>query len=297
MNKTQQCGSIVLICLIVVTIVLPRLVSYYKQNNSQPDFSKFEEMKNNIVEYQEPEAAKQSETEIDTIFTFDPNKASYDDFVCLGLSEKIAANIVKYRKAGGRFAKPEDFSKIYGITDSVYERLSPYISIPQGTSHVAKNANQKKKKRTHIYNNSMPSKEKSGMTLSVVELNSADSAQLDALRGIGPVLAKRILAYRELLGGYYSVEQLREIRNLSDETYADLFMQFSVDTAQISKIDINNFTYKQLSKHPYMPIGQLNSIMNYKKLVGKFQSVGDLLKYKLVDSLTFMKMEPYLVAK
>jgi DNA uptake protein ComE-like DNA-binding protein len=105
------------------------------------------------------------------------------------------------------------------------------------------------------------------------------------------------MAYRDMLGGFYSVEQLREIRKLPPETYANLYSQFTIDTSKITRINLNDFKYKQLSGHPYMSVAQLNSIMNYKKLMGNFKSVSDLLKYKLVDTITYEKISPYLEAR
>ena len=296
MNKMQQSGTIVLLCLIIIVALLPRFVAFYKSNRHQPDFAKFD----SIMASYEPmpaESYAQQPKKVavvpDSIFTFDPNTATYDDFLCLGLSERISANIVKYRKSGGTFKTPADFSKIYGITDSVYAALLPYIKI----TAVAKPA--PKTKRVSTSKSTKPETKKSRYQpaeLSVVELNTADSAQLDALRGIGPVLAKRIITYREMLGGFHTVEQLREIRNLSAETYADLYIQFTIDSSKIRKIDLNNFEYKELKRHPYMPVAQLNSIMNYRRLMGRFKSIDELLKHKLVDTLTYQKISPYLEA-
>lgn len=297
MNRIQQSGSIVLVFLIIVVLALPRIAIYFRTKNSHPDFELFEKIQSSYVELNDDESVGQKPLADDTIFTFNPNDATFDDFVCLGLSERIAANIVKYRKSGGKFVVPDDFAKIYGITDSMFAKLRPYIDIPkrQTTKKYKKDA---KHRESYTYNNKYADRrEENKASLTVVELNSADSAQLDALRGIGPVLAKRILAYRDMLGGYYSVEQLREVNNLSDKTYTDLYAQLEADTTKIKKIDINNFKYKQLSNHPYLPLSQLNSIMNYKRLMGKFTAVDDLLKYKLVDTATFEKLAPYLEVK
>ena len=295
MNKMQQSGSIVLVCLIILVAIAPRVVSYYKTRTNMIDFSEFEAMiDENYRLVDEPEP--QYEVIPDTIFTFNPNTASYDDFLCLGLSEKISANIVKYRKSGGSFRRPDDFARIYGINDSIYSRLKPYINIPvQNEQKSKKPSNQKKYSDNPRQNND--TKTFKPKELSVVEINTADSAQLVALSGIGSVLAKRIMTYREMLGGYYSVEQLREVRNLPPDTYNNLYMQFTVDTSKITRINLNDFKYKQLSNHPYMSVAQLNSIMNYKKLMGKFSAVSDLLKYKLVDSATYEKILPYLEAQ
>ena len=296
MNRMQQSGTLVLIFLIIVVALLPRFVARYNANRNQPDFARFDSIMANYEPIIDEPDSRQTDTKItDTIFTFDPNTATYDDFLLMGLSERISANIVKYRQSGGKFKKPDDFAKIYGITDSVYNRLRPYIYImvsedaakPQKTYGKKTKRNSAKPSETTY---SQPKEQP------MVELNTADSAQLDALRGIGPVLARRIIAYREMLGGFYSVEQLREIRSLPYETYASLYEQFYIDTTQITKIDLNDFKYKQLSRHPYMSVAQLNSIMNYKKLMGKFESVSDLQKYKLIDTLTYDKISPYLEA-
>ena len=294
MNRMQQSGTIVLIFLIIAVSVVPRFIAYYQANRSMPDFAKFDSI---IASYEALELPKEIPATIrtDTVFMFDPNTATYEDFLCLGLSEKISSNIIKYRKSGGSFRKSDDFARIYGINDSIYSRLKPYINIvdkpvqtPKKQSERKQADNKKKKPADSVY----VSRE-----LAIVELNSADSAQLVALRGIGSVLARRIMTYRDMLGGFYSVEQLREVRNLPPETYASLHQQFVIDTSAIVRINLNDFKYKQLSGHPYMSVAQLNSILNYKKLMGKFNAVSDLLKYKLVDSVTYEKISPYLVAQ
>ena len=120
MNRMQQSGTIVLICLIIVVSVLPRFVAYYRANSNMPDFAKFDSIMASYEVLEDvPVAAKMQSPAIDTLFAFDPNTVSYEDLLCLGLSEKISANIVKYRKSGGSFRKAEDFARIYGITDSV----------------------------------------------------------------------------------------------------------------------------------------------------------------------------------
>ena len=295
MNRMQQSGTMVLIFIIIVVSLLPRIVSNYKASRSQPDFSRFDSIMANYVPLPQEPVLQPGNTDVpDTVFVFDPNTATYDDFLCLGLSERIAANIVKYRNSGGRFKAPADFAKIYGISDSVYSRLKPYISIAAKTSAESKKTAAKKKYPDNKKSEQPAKPAYEPKEKPIVELNSADSAQLVALRGIGTVLARRIITYREMLGGFYSVEQLREIRNLSPETFASLCPQLTVDTAKIVKIDLNNFKYKQLSSHPYLAVAQLNSIMNYKRVMGRFNAVDDLLKFKLVDSLTYEKLSPYL---
>ena len=116
-------------------------------------------------------------------FRFNPNTASLDDFVRLGFSEKQAQSIVNYREKGGRFRRKSDFAKSYVVADSVYRRLEPYIVIPK------------------------------------LDINKADSAAFDSLPGIGGYFARKMVEYRERLGGYSCTEQLMEIYHFDREKY------------------------------------------------------------------------------
>lgn len=114
-------------------------------------------------------------------FRFDPNTASIDDLVRLGFSRKQAGAIDSYRSKGGRFRRKEDFAKSFVVSDSLFRRLEPFIDIP------------------------------------LLDINTADSAAFDALPGIGPYFASQMVAYREKIGRYSSVEQLMDIPRFDGE--------------------------------------------------------------------------------
>lgn len=119
-------------------------------------------------------------------FRFNPNEAPVEDLVRLGFSEKQAASIDNYRKKGGRFRRKSDFAKSFVVSDSIFRRLEPYIDIP------------------------------------LTDINSADSAAFDALPGIGPYFAAKMVEYRRKLGGYSHTEQLMDIYNFDREKYDSL---------------------------------------------------------------------------
>ena len=119
-------------------------------------------------------------------FRFNPNTVSVEDLQRLGFSEKQARSIDSYRQKGGRFRRKEDFAKSYVVADSVYRRLEPFIDIPK------------------------------------LDINTADSAAFDALPGIGPYFASKMVSYRDRLGGYSTPEQLLEIYNFGEERYEKL---------------------------------------------------------------------------
>lgn len=114
-------------------------------------------------------------------FRFDPNTASVSDLQRLGFTLRQAQSIDNYRSKGGRFRRKEDFAKSYVVEDSVYERLAPFIDIPK------------------------------------LDINAADSADFDALPGIGPYFASKMVSLRSALGGYSCLEQLTDIRHFDSE--------------------------------------------------------------------------------
>ncbi len=86
---------------------------------------------------------------------------------------------------------------------------------------------------------------------SVTEINSCDSASFEALPGIGPVLSARIVKYRKLIGGFVSVDQLREVYGLPEETFNLVSSGLTVDTLAIKKIKVNKAEFSELIRHPY----------------------------------------------
>lgn len=119
-------------------------------------------------------------------FSFNPNTAGMEEFRRLGFSEKQAQAILNYREKGGRFRRRQDFARSFAVSDSVYARLEPFIDIP------------------------------------LLDINQADSAAFDALPGIGPWYASKMVEYREKIGGYTSTEQLMDIERFDSERYEAL---------------------------------------------------------------------------
>lgn len=128
----------------------------------------------------------------------------------------------------------------------------------------------------------------------VVELNTCDSAALEALPGIGPVLSARIIKYRNLLGGYGSVEQLREVYGLTEETFDMIKMRVKADTSRISKININTAEYRQLIRLPYIDKYEVSAVLKYRELKGKINGLGDLVDNKLIKEDSAEKIKWYL---
>ncbi len=100
--------------------------------------------------------------------------------------------------------------------------------------------------------------------IDVLELNSADTLQLQELRGIGPAFARRIVAYREKLGGYYAKEQLMEVYGFSAELYEKVKNQVKVNPSLIKKIDVNAYDIGYLKRHPYISYYEAKAIVDFR---------------------------------
>lgn len=217
-------------------------------------------------------AISTSRQEAGPLFSFDPNTASYDTLLLLGFGEREAGTLISYRNKGGRFRRPSDISRIYGLDSSKAKSLIPFIHIePGGTYNIR--YDQKK----------------------TIDLNRCDSAELEGLPGIGPVLAARIIKYRDLLGGYAEIDQLKEVYGLSSETYEMIRHRVLADSSEVQKINVNTADYKQLSRIPYMRRYQLTDILKYRELTGGIRNLQDLVKNNLIADSLVRKIRPYVV--
>jgi DNA uptake protein ComE-like DNA-binding protein len=136
--------------------------------------------------------------------------------------------------------------------------------------------------------------EESRKKISLIDINSCDSAALEALPGIGPVLSVRIIRYRNLLGGYASVAQLREVYGLSEETFTLIRGRVFADSLAIRKIRINEAQYRELLRFPYIEKHEVDAIFKYRELEGRITGMRDLIHNRLIDTVKAARIRPYL---
>jgi len=128
----------------------------------------------------------------------------------------------------------------------------------------------------------------------VLDLNDCDSASLEALPGIGPVLSVRIIKYRNLLGGYASIDQLKEVYGLTEETFDMIYLRVFADSLAVRKIRINEADFKVLIRHPYFQRAEVSAILKYRELKGVIPDIGVMLENKLISRETARKIGVYL---
>ncbi|WP_167605254.1 helix-hairpin-helix domain-containing protein [Maribellus sediminis] len=202
---------------------------------------------------------------------FDPNKVSADSLLKYGFTEFQSSNLIKYRDNGGVFTLPQDLLKIYGIDSVFYVRIEDYIRIES------------------------PNKEVKEIVR--IELNGADTSDLMKLPGIGPAYASRIIRYRELLGGYYTVEQLLEVYGFPQEVYDRVSNQVFTDTVKLNKLRINFLEYPELIRHPYLNKEQVTELLNHRDASGAYKKLEDIKFLESFDSENFKRIRPYITCR
>lgn len=290
-NTVERNGFIVLsLCVLLVNIslslykslksseVIPHQV--YDLNSAESFATKEVE---NTPDYSKPYSDFKKTNKTITYFTFDPNTATANQWHKLGLSPKQIQVILNYRSKGGKFYKKEDLRKIYSISEKDYNRLESYITISI--------ADDKSKKS---FETSAYEKREVKSIARSISINTADTSELKQLKGIGSVLAARIVKFRDALGGFHSVNQIQEVYGISEETFLNIKDKLIVSSAGISKLKVNDAHIEQFSKHPYISKKQAQAIINYRQQHGAYANFEALAQNKALDQEFLRKIEPYL---
>ncbi|MBU0697720.1 MAG: helix-hairpin-helix domain-containing protein [Bacteroidetes bacterium] len=224
------------------------------------------------------------------LFNFNPNNLAIEDWMKLGLSEKQARTIKNYEAKGGRFKTKADVEKMYSISASTYEKLAPYIQIPDENSPGFKD-------KTLEMNTAKIENVKSTSPKVILDINKADSAEFTQIKGIGPAFASRIVKYRNRLGGFYKKEQLQEVWGLDSIKYAQIENQTIISNIQLHQININNCTFDEFKTFPYLSYKQMNAIINYRIQHGDYKALDDLNKIMILNTDVIKKIAPYITLK
>ncbi len=126
-----------------------------------------------------------------------------------------------------------------------------------------------------------------------VDLNRADTFDFQELRGIGPAYARRIVAYRERLGGFVDKAQLLEVWGVDSALYARIAPSLELTSPSVRKLYVNRLTVQELKQHPYLDYYQAKEIVRYRERYGAFQTPADLRKVNLIDADTYARLAPY----
>lgn len=277
-NKQQRNGIYVLISLSLLALLIRLSLNYF----IQPDAIQLLNLPVEQINHDSPwHSSATGLSQNISHFEFNPNTIRFEELLKLGFSKKTADNLIKFREKGFVFHEKKDLLKVYGVDENLFHQLETFIVIP---------STQKVKQANEFINHS---KSNLSQEIKKLDLNTADSSSLIAIKGIGPNYAKRILKYRSLLGGFYSVEQLKEVYGMTAENYSSIRNQFYADSKAIQKLNLNKDDFKKINKHPYISYELCRSIFDWRRkttiTVLNVQSIlnNDSLYGKLLPYLSF----------
>ncbi|MGZ5190314.1 MAG: ComEA family DNA-binding protein [Flavisolibacter sp.] len=298
-SKRERTGVIALVTLILIIFLLPEFIPVQEKSIDIEAAAEFQKQviaskmgntdsvtrsfpEDDGREFNAPHEVR-GENEQGILFHFDPNTISQEGWKRLGIGERTAQTIRKYISKGGRFRKPEDLGKIFGLGKLQYEKLLPFVRIgveeqepfPEG-SFSPRASNQPFLRKP-----------------SIIDINEADTSAFIALPGIGSKLANRIISFREKLGGFHSVNQLKETYGLQDSTFLKIIPFLKCDSSVVQQINLNTADESTFKLHPYFKWNIANAIINYRAQHGDYQSVEDLLNINIITSTTFQRLAPY----
>ena len=347
-SKSNRRGLIYLLPLLAIVALLAALAEPKEKISSEPKTVENSSVDSISTAY---DTAKANPIKA---FRFDPNTATFEDFVALGLSKTTAAGIIKYRKRGKVFSIPEEFAACYGVSDSAYQALKPYIAIAAefevkpfeqrpdhelrdtiirykqfrldtvtvaylqtiGFSHRRATAflryrdmrgelrNIEEVRECYVIPAAecdtlaryiiFPEPKNAASPDRKVELHTADSAALRSIYGIGEKSVVEIMEYRRKLGGFARVEQLAEVKSVTESNFEKILQQIYCDSCNISKIDINFARSQRLAAHPYISDRALRKLLKTRQLKGGWFTIEEMINDDIFTHDEAERLRPYL---
>ncbi len=288
-SKKERIAVFILLLLIGIVIALPYFFS--KETLSPKENATLTSAMNainanplqkdsvNTIDLSQPITNHTQPEEKNNLFVFDPNMIDADGWKKLGVRDKTIRTILNYRSKGGKFIVATDIRKIWGLKKEEADRLIPFIQI-QSNNPIKQ------------YNKTYPAPKNS----EPLEINTAAPQQLRQFL-TDASLAYRIVNYRNKLGGFISLTQIKETYGITDSLYQAIQNYLTINTTAINKININQATEYQLAAHPYIKTSIAKAIIIYRNQYGNYQTIDDLKKIVFIGDDVFQKIYPYLTVQ
>lgn len=307
--------AVLLVVIIACVVLIPLLATQDDEASSSAKQQK--EQRKSSQYYAQPgenDGSRPAEQACE-LFPFDPNTADSTQLLRLGLKPWQVRSIYKYRSHGGRYYKPTDFARLYGLTLEKYRQLEPYIRIKKeimardvitGTSpKTCPNPSKegglgsRSSNQNEAANNKAISQSSSlggvrgGFKLrqgETIDINTADTTMLKRIPGIGSYFAHRIVELRQRRQAFTSPEELLSIRNFPETS-----LTYMTASQTFPKIHINVLSEKELERHPLINYAQARDIIKLRKTVGAIKSAEDLSALPSFPTQSLRRLAPFLI--
>ncbi len=295
-DRRERRGTYILSVMLVVLLVV-RLVAF-RYGKVPDDFATLA-----AVAANEP-SDKKKESLSEMLFSFDPNDATYDDLLKLGLTERQARTLVNYRSSGAQFRRPEDLLKVYGVDSATAVRLIPWIII-------ADNRPDRKNDGLHVrqaFTDKLPSDRaqwypgaaekpadavRKPLPKPLTDLNRCTARDLAGLPGIGPVLSERIIKYRSLLGGFVETRQLGEVYGLDSAVISLISPRLTLTFDSVTPIMLDSVSFGDLARHPYVGYESARVVTRYRSISGSPLTLGIMVSQGVITQQQAERLAPY----
>ncbi len=278
LSKRERTAVVILGLLIVVFMVTP---FFYRTKTEKPQINKV--LADFIAQSNAPTAGNDSSEEFPlatavgstavkvphSLFSFDPNTLSADGWQKLGLNDRTIRTILHYRSKGGRFRSPEDIRKIWGIQKELAAQLIPYVRLTGMQAGSFMHDKQEDKN--------------AGKHPVLIDINTASSEEWQSLPGIGQYMGERIVKYREKIGGFTGLDQLKTTYGITDSVFTLIRPYVKTDSSTTPKINLNTASFYDLTRKAGISEPVARAILIYRQQFGPFSSIADLKKIIFIN--------------
>jgi len=291
LSRSERNGFLVLFFLILLSTLIPMILSLSSKDEALTiDYQQLDERLTTTIQKDtatniHPRSNALAKKPI-AYFKFDPNHLSYEEWTEIGFRPHQIRMIHNYLSKGGKFKTKEDLKKIYSISAADYDRVAAYIEI--------KPADREDAGQDQHPSSSVIREPRAIQIPLKVDINAADTSMWKDLRGIGSVFASRIVRFRDALGGFHNVNQLREVYGMDDERFKTIVPYLEIGQLSLARIDVNSAGIDILRKHPYINNKQAIAIVNNREQNGPFKNIEDLKRIVILDTVFLNKLAPYL---
>jgi DNA uptake protein ComE-like DNA-binding protein len=269
-TKEQRTGIFFLFLIIVVLQLVCFFVDFSSVSKEYPEKQKWLSLQSEMDSLK-----MDSKNSKPKIYLFNPNFLTDYKGYKLGMSVQEIDRLLAFRKENKYVNSSKEFQNVTKISDSLLNVMAPYFKFPDWVNNKKQSA--KFKEYAAYQNEAFAKKEK----IVLIDINQATKEDLVKIYGIGEAISVRILKQKETLGGFVSMEQMKDVWGLSPEVIENLNTHFKVSVfPNFKKIDVNNATLKELSQFYYFRYALAKEIVTYRSMRGNIKNIEDLTKIK-----------------